>query len=186
MRELLPFSHATDLPATLLGYGLAIGFIVWLRRSHDVSWTQVAQAAARLAIIFAIGYGFCFLVGITVWLPAGVLFGAASAGALVFSVSSLMLLGAACEFILGIPLHNDTLAPPSISVPDPTMTNSELVACEGIALSPLKPSGEVRVNGERFAAISDGSKFLDVDEKITVIAVKNGTLVVKTCESPVN
>jgi membrane-bound serine protease (ClpP class) len=58
---------------------------------------------------------------------------------------------------------------------------SALVSVQGVALSPLDPTGQVKIRGEIWKARTEGEALLK-DQRIEVLSVKGLTLVVRRAE----
>jgi len=56
-----------------------------------------------------------------------------------------------------------------------------LTGKEGIAITPLRPSGIVEVNGKKFNALTQG-EYVDSNTKIKIISVEGNKIVVKAVD----
>jgi len=53
-----------------------------------------------------------------------------------------------------------------------------LINLEGITLSPLRPSGFVRIGSQKFEVVSDGD-FVERNQRVTVVAIEGTKIVVR-------
>ncbi len=59
-----------------------------------------------------------------------------------------------------------------------TADYSEYVGKTGVAISPLRPSGSIEIDGRKLDAVSEGD-FIERDEQIKVIKVEGSRIIVK-------
>ena len=63
--------------------------------------------------------------------------------------------------------------------------DNALIGSQGVTLTPLRPSGTVKINNKRHDAVSAGD-FLESGEKVTVIACNGFQVVVERCDDEQN
>jgi membrane-bound serine protease (ClpP class) len=61
--------------------------------------------------------------------------------------------------------------------------SKQLIGKEGIAITPLRPSGMVEVNGKKLNAITRG-EYVDSNTKIKIISVEGNKIVVEAVDVP--
>ena len=85
------------------------------------------------------------------------------------------------EWSFGFPqliLHPET---DKISAVSPTKETGELIGKTGVTTSPLRPTGDVEIEGVSYSAASADGRLLDAGTTVTVTAYRNG----RPCVSPV-
>ena len=184
------FAFTRDIVYAALIYVIVLSCIlIWLFGSKQTILSRnafnVFCIAVRLAILFALIIGLCWVAGIAVWLVMLAAMLLVAAGVLVdLPISGLFgfaLLYVSHQFVLGFParhewMRGDAVRKPTHSTIDP---HQNLVGATGVTISPLRPIGDVRVGDKTYRAKSNLGKMLDVGQPIVVVAVSAEALIVR-------
>ena len=188
-----PYSGTLLCSASLVAFLVYVQY--WARESSDeLGINLVARlptARVRLAA-FSIGFlALCWFINVSFWAALltffvlGLIIGLIVAqtmegGSLVFAGAFLLLREWAFDF-------------PLLSLRPPTDVDShtearkkeleELVGQTGVASGPLRPFGNVELNGQEFPARSDSGDFLEDNIAVRVVAVRDGVLSVLPAEA---
>ena len=145
--------------------------------------TNVLGIALRLAMVFGLLYGVCWLSGIAVWFVVAGLALIAIVGMLIdipfAGMFSFAMLYIVQQFVLGFPARHewvlDSIAPPAENDP----MDQSLVGQVGKTVSPLRPIGEVKLDGGVFEATANDGRLIERDETVVVIRIRHGKLIVR-------
>ena len=188
-----PYSGTLLCSASLVAFLVYVQY--WARESSDeLGINLVARlptARVRLAA-FSIGFlALCWFINVSFWAALltffvlGLIIGLIVAqtmegGSLVFAGAFLLLREWAFDFPL-LSLR------PTTDVDSHTEARKkeleELVGQTGVASGPLRPFGNVELNGQEFPARSDSGDFLEDNIAVRVVAVRDGVLSVLPAEA---
>ena len=188
-----PYSGTLLCSASLVAFLVYVQY--WARESSDeLGINLVARlptARVRLAA-FSIGFlALCWFINVSFWAALltffvlGLIIGLIVAqtmegGSLVFAGAFLLLR----EWAFDFPLLS--LRPPTdVSARTEARKKEleELVGQTGVASGPLRPFGNVELNGQEFPARSDSGDFLEDNIAVRVVAVRDGVLSVLPAEA---
>ena len=133
---------------------------------------------------------FCWFADIALWAVIGILTLAALLIAILLGgdlagPTPIFLISASLirEWAFGFPQL--VLQPPADEPAHRSFYNSSSQFCgkEGITVSPLRPSGEVQVDGKTMSCISENGKLIETGEKVVVAGERNGRLYVRAAAS---
>ena len=153
------------IPIVLILIGLAL-VLAEVYLAPGISVLGVAGV-----IVAAAGVGYAFVEGGAVG-GLGALAGTFIAGALL--VGMLWKLGAWERFVLRDSIGRD-------DDDDRTASRARLIGREGVALSPLRPTGVAEIEGERVEVCSDGA-FIAAGSAIRVVAIDRTRFLVRMAE----
>jgi len=150
----------------------AVATCLWIFKSNQTLVKPTSQppwaVAGRLAIVFALGYGFVALLspsapGIIAISLAFILFLFTAVGSGAGLIGIPLFLGIQ-QFVLWFPsryalVNQETTAPippnPMKAPPD------ELVGKTAITAGPLRPAGDVTLGNQRYAALSENQQYIE-------------------------
>ena len=183
------FSPGIDVPVALVCYVASLaGTLLWVRRSDqqnvEATFETTRRVCIRLAILVLSLFAATYLVDVAFWVVVVVL---PLLSLVVVVGDSLGILGLATmgvayllkEYVLGFP--ELILAPPK-PIDEANTEGDHSVAFVGrstITVSPLRPIGEIELDGVQMAARSDCGDYIPRDAKIVVIGSQSGTLIVR-------
>lgn len=175
-----------DLPL----FGITVVAFVWhfnrwaFRRDIDTSidLTSVLPAARfRVVALLAAILLFCWLADFAVWAVFAFLVGiglavtAVTGGDLSGSGVGLWVAAYAIrEWSFGFPqfiLHPETHEAETTLPSDDT---GKLMGKTGVTISPLRPTGEVKIDGVIYSVASANGRFVDAGQTVTVTSYRNG------------
>ena len=183
------FSPWIDIPIALVCYVASLaGMLFWVHRSdqHDVEATfeTTRRVCIRVAILTLSLFTATYLADIAFWVVVGILLLLALVVVVGdgFGILGLSLVGIAYlfkEYVLGFP--ELILAPPK-PIEQANTDGGHSAAFVGrstVTVSPLRPIGEVELDGLRMAARSARGDYIPRDAKVVVIGSQNATLIVR-------
>lgn len=172
------FSFWIDLPLAFLGYFLGLwGTLAWIFRSNQAVVARTARTwrrvASRLAQVSAVIVASCYLANIPIWsVAAGVtvllLLGILGGPLAIPAIPVVVLGGLLKEYVLGFPELVLTLPNPAGTVPDPSRPNTHHIGQTAVTRSPLRPQGEVELEGRPVPAISTSGTFIPAGSSVVV------------------
>jgi membrane-bound ClpP family serine protease len=186
------FVLSRDAFYAIVLYGVTLaGVLIWLFLSKQKilarSGFNAFCVAARLALLFAALLWICWIVGMASVLAIALIAAFVALGVFldlpVSGVVGFALVYVVQQFVLGFPARHEWMLSPSN---DPTKQDahlglgSELIGAKGITTSPLRPIGDVKIEGRIYRAKTTDGQMLDANRTIVVSFVQQGTLVVKT------
>ena len=184
------FSFYVDIPLAL---ALLVGFLInahyWANSSDSETnvdlLSRLPTAQYRFTSFFITVVVACWFSDVSVFtfvLAAiflgsigSVVFEAQGAGGLFpFTAADLLR-----EWAFGYPRF--ILSPPSDedSIASRQAELEELLGKDATTCTPLRPNGDVTVDGQKFAASSEDGAFVEADHAVVVSSIKNGTLFVR-------
>jgi len=187
------FSLWIDPLVALLCYAAIVaGMLHWLHKSEQESVDPTPEAAKRIyirvaIIVFAL-FAACYVVDIAFWLILVLLFCLAFFGytGTIYGLLGLPVIALGhllVEYALGFP---NLLLPKPKSTDEAHAVNDQLVEFVGrtaICDSPLRPLGEIEIDGTRRTARSAVGDFVSEGTPVVVTGVQSGTLLVRVSES---
>ena len=183
------FSPLIDIPLAVLAYAATLsGMLYWVHRTDQQSVQKTRgttnRICSRLALVAVALVFACYVADSAFWIVALIVI------ALVIGASSGELLG-----ILGLPfialgyLINAyvmgfpglVLEPPEGEIaPEPGQDQLlTLVGRYANAIGPLRPQGEIQIDGMRFSAMSDSGKMISQGTKVAVTGAQSGKLLAR-------
>lgn len=187
----LTFSPLTDIPIV----GITLALMVW----HFNRWAhgrdaetnvdlvrRLPVARVRVVVLFVGFVVLCWLTNFAAWFVFAVLIGVGLALAILMDgsmeVGGFGLLAAAWairEWSFGFPtliLHpaRDKAAKSQDSAALPRAATHQLVGKSGTTTSPLRPVGEVNIDGETLSVASDDGSFIESGTRVIVTSFKSG------------
>ena len=122
-------------------------------------------------------HGFTFALGIV----AAILSGDRFASSMVFTLTA----GLIREWSFGFPQL--ILQPPVDSQGTATPRERHpLIGVSGVAISPLRPTGDVRIEGKKLTALSENGQIIEMNSPIIVTGCRNGRLLVRVKQRVAN
>ena len=189
----IAFTPLVDLPlAGVLLAGLSVNSWLWAKSDRDESEVdleaRLPTALIRLTLFFFGLVIFCWLTNVGVWVIAAAMMVSGIAIS-VFAgsnsfVPELMLVATAGmlrEWTFGFP--NLILSPRVRSPSSKDTIKHELVGVSGVTTSPLRTTGDIRIDSEELSAISDNGTLIEKGTEVVVVAVKNGRMRVRAANS---
>ena len=192
----LAFAPMIDLPlavATVIGF--LLHFNAWSRgESADTSidlGSRLPAARIRVVVFFLAVLFVCWMVNFAFWavlaalVAIGIVFstlaGGDSSGAELFVFFAAYVIR---EWAFGFPQL--ILGPPSDRhvTPRDALPDSELIGRRGVALSPLRPSGDADVEGSVVSVVSDDGRLIDAGMDVVVSGTRNGRVCVRPLADP--
>ena len=190
--EILSFTAKVDVALVIITLAaFLINYESWARNADvDADLVRRLPKARMLTIaLFAVVFFACWFANISLLLilivvlllglilatllpPAG-----SEAGCGVFLLGACLIR----EWAFGFPQL--ILNPPAFEPADELKVS---VGMKGKTLSPLRPWGEVEVDGERYSATSDNGKMLAADIDVVVTGHRNGGLTVHLIDEAQN
>lgn len=182
--ETFQFSLIFDLPLTVL---VLLCFLanawIWAKsddpeKPGDIE-ARLPKAIIRYSLFFLGLLAFCWYVNLGVWpifltlLVIGLFFSAIAGNSLAPEFMFIATAGVLREWAFGFPhliLTPNTQSHPSKS--NESQVN-DLVGARAVTISPLRPAGEIRVNDEEFAAISDDGTLIEKGSEVVIVAIQN-------------
>ena len=181
------FSPLIDLPlafATLLAF--LLHFNSWARGIHreiDVDLrSRLPNAMVRVITLFVGVLLFCWLTNFAFWALFGLIltFGIAIAIASNGGQGSGLILFFATyairEWSFGFPqivLHPRSDPSPRHETLDET---SDLIGVRGLAITPIRPCGDVALNGQIFPVVSENGQYIETGTDVIICGKRNGRL----------
>jgi membrane-bound serine protease (ClpP class) len=184
--EKLTFAPLIDIPLIAITLAVFVGhFNRWaLRNDVDSSLnlaSRLPRARVRVVTLFVCILLVCWYGNLAVWSIVALLLGVGFVLVLLFGValdgSVFGLLFAAYlirEWAFGFPQL--ILQPPTDqqSVRTGETPRDDLIGQIGITLSPIRPTGEVEIEGVRYSVASDDGQLLDAGVIVKVTSRRNG------------
>jgi membrane-bound ClpP family serine protease len=161
------FVLSRDVIYAVALYGAILaGVLAWLFLSKQKILARngfnAICIAVRLGLLFAVLLWFCWFVGMD--LP-------------VSGVVSFACLYIVQQFVLGFPARHERMLSPSDAPDQPNI--NDLIGAEGITASPLRPIGDVKIDGQNYRAKTTNGQMLEANRTVFVAFVQQGTLIVK-------
>ncbi|MGB7346157.1 MAG: NfeD family protein [Pirellulaceae bacterium] len=190
------FVFSRDIAFATIGYlSVLSGVLIWLFASRqtilDRSVGNAIRIAIRMSLVVACLFYACWLAGLTiVFVILGILLLVGIGFAIDLPVSGVFgfaILYVVQQFVLGFPDRHEWMLDPAKSTTLPDVSpdlRSELIGSRGVTCSPLRPMGEVRIEGESFRAKTTNGQMLGVGEEIVVTGTHHGTLIVRMPTRP--
>ena len=183
----ISFSPTIDLTLTLVVLtGFILNFVHWSKSKSkngaNSLQPKLGMAIVRVVFLFAIILFLCWFADIAVWsilaffAMVGIIVAVCSGDNLGLELSIALTAGLVREWCFGFPQL--ILEPP---VTDRVHQNQkdDLIGAVCTVASPLKPSGDVMINEEICAAVSENGTFIDLETTVVVTAFRNGRLYVR-------
>ena len=182
----LSFTWHYDLPFLLVVAALLVGYFHhWSKNAElDSNADLVGRfptASTKVVILLALVCFVCwagnfpfwglFVVLLSLGLVASMILGGQVDGSLIGLFGVVVMLR---EWAFGFP---SLILDPKNRVIDSssaTSENSPLVGKTGVALSPLRPMGDIEIEGKVLSASSDTGQLIDAGANVTIVGVRNG------------
>ena len=194
--EFIAFSPAIDISLTIVVLlGFLLNFHFWVRASAndpdsviDLK-SRLPRANIHIVLFCAVILLTCWIANLAVWsifvliFAFGVMVGVFGGP---FTPDQFGLLGAAAmlrEWCFGFP---NLILDPKLEPPiDKVDSNSELIGRHGTAVSQLRPTGEIEIDGKELTAISEDGKVIQSGAEVLVTSTRMGRIRVRrSAESP--
>ena len=176
-----------DAGVILISLTLTLLFVLgWVFRTDQSKVPRnrrvAMMIARRLTLVFAGVFLLCVITGWSAWVVMLV------AAILLLSMLSGHILGLAGigifyvlqQYVLGFPDRGDWFLEPPPQTTDIGSSLDVHLGKRGKTLSALKPSGEILIDNERLAALSEDGGYVDAGCDIEVCQIRNGQLVVRS------
>ncbi len=188
--EALKFAPHIDLPLVAI---VVIGFVLSFHFGGEQSDSdsmvdlgpRLPRAYFRLFLLFGILLLICWLANLGVYVLLLVLLATGVIGIILCgdeaALGLIMYLsfGMVREWCLGFPnLVLDPNSHQTVETPK-LLQHAELVGCHAITTSPLRPSGEVKIDDKEFSAVSENGKLIESGVAVTIVGERNGQLCVR-------
>ena len=185
------FIFSTDVYYALFGYGIVLlPTVAWVYFSSQEmvakSIYTVIAIAIRLVVVFLIVFFVSWYASIATWvLVAGILIliGIGAMMDIPFSgIVSFALLYIVQQFVLGFPARHEWMLAPHTETDSQNELQEkhrELIGSFGWTVSPLRPLGEVDIDGTLYQAAANNGILIAEQTRVKVIRVRNGTLMVR-------
>ena len=188
--QALSFFPTVDLPlVALTTCGFILNFRLWAESATDELGpylrSRLLGAILRVIGFFTLVLVLCWYFNVAVWGLFAIVF--------CIALAAMILSGDAYGLDLAMVLSGGILRewcfgfPQLILRPQPDNSRSsalelrnKLIGNTGTTTSPLRPAGNVSIDGNEFAAASDDGTLIDAGQKIIVVGTKNGAILVKT------
>lgn len=182
------FTPWLDIPLAIALYIAALsGFLVWVHKSAQSSVPRTT--ATRNRLLFRLGLVFllltlvCYVLDFAFWLLVCIVLFFVIALCLestlgLFGIPVLALAVFVREYVLGFPELVLRPANPEHDEHDELEHLDQLIGYCGTTTTPLRPQGDVEIDGKRYSAESATGELIDKDTKITVISVRRHLLLV--------
>jgi len=188
--QFLTFFPAVDLPLIVITtIAFVVNFHLWTKSaSEDLRpylRSRLLGATLRVIGFFAVLLFLCWYLNLAVWCIFVIICFAAISGSVLtgeslgLDLAVVLTCGMLREWCFGFPQL--------ILRPQPDTTRSSelerlgrLIGSVGITTSPLRPAGNVEINGDEFPAASEGGTLIDKGEEVVVVATKSGAILVRT------
>lgn len=184
--ETFSFTPYYDLPLLLMVTTLLVWhFHYW---SHNTELDSNADLVARFplastkaVVLLVVACFLCWATNFAFWgifalllvfgIVISIALGGDAEGSVIGLIGPAILLR---EWAFGFPQL--ILDPKKRTVESSPVTpeNAALVGKKGIALSPLRPMGDIDIGGEKLSATSDNGQLIDAGTNVTVIEHRNG------------
>jgi membrane-bound ClpP family serine protease len=180
------FVLSRDVIYAVALYGAILaGVLAWLFLSKQKILARngfnAICIAVRLGLLFAVLLWFCWFVGIAAALGIAAVAGFIALGVFmdlpVSGVVSFACLYIVQQFVLGFPARHERMLSPSDAPDQPNI--NDLIGAEGITASPLRPIGDVKIDGQNYRAKTTNGQMLEANRTVFVAFVQQGTLIVK-------
>ena len=187
--HVLTFHPLVDIPlVAVIACIFILNFRVW-SNTADAELQPLLKSRLNSAILRITGFFgfillFCWYLNIAAWgllvLVIAIAFSGALAAGNAFGIDLAMLLagGMLREWCFGFPQL--VLRPQTTNVwEDELLTQRKLIGKSGVTTSPLRPAGNIEVDGIQFPAASECGTLIDVGQNIVVVDTRNNKLLVK-------
>ena len=188
----IAFAPLIDLPLAVLTTAAFIWHFNKWASSNDLDTgvdvaARLPAARMRVITLFAVILLLCWLLNLAVWSIFALLLGIGIAIAFITSGDidggAFGLWGAAYlirEWAFGFPqliLHPPS---PTASLSNPDGRDGELIGKTGTATSPIRPTGDVEIDGVTISVSSADGRLIETGTHVKVTAYRNG----RPCVSP--
>jgi len=186
--SLMPrFTPIIDLPVLMFAFIATLaGTLYWVFQTEQDGVPKTGDAASRAAFRLSIVAGlmgvFCYLTGIAFWfvliITAFLMLGVLAGDMLGIAGLPLVALGYLVkEYVLGFP---ELILSPKLGDTNVGQTQEfhEMVGRNAITTAPLRPQGDIVIDGQFFPASSDSGTLIDPGVAVFVVGSRNGNLLV--------
>lgn len=183
------FFPIVDLPLILAAtIGFVVNFRLWAdSASEDIQpqiKSRLSSATIRVVGFFVALLVLCWSTNIAVWAVFCLVFVIALCGmflspdAFGLDLAVLFAFGLLREWCFGFP---QLILRPQADTTDSSdrELKQKLIGKPGITTSPLRPAGNVSIDGSEYPAASEDGTLIENGTEIVVIGTKNGTILVK-------
>lgn len=190
--EYISFAPLIDLPLVLCFVTALVIHFNWWAQSKEPDTTvdlvsRLPIARMRVIALFVFLLFLCWILDIAVWailvalIPIGVAVVVFSGGSSTGTELILLLPAYVIrEWAFGFPqliLEPATDRSTTQAKPEPA---SKLIGMRGVAVSPLRPGGDVEVDGSVVSAISDDGTLIELGTDVFVSGLQGGRIRVRT------
>ncbi len=189
--EFFSFTPKIDLPLALVSLiGFLVNYQLWAK-SGDPELnvdliSRLPQARIRIVFFFAGLLLVCWLVNLGLWtilaalVLLGLFFSLFIGNSMAPEFMFVATAGVLREWSFGFPTLILTPSPQSDT--HSSKLKSELIGVVGITTSPLRPSGDIKIDEQELLAISDDGRLIEVGTQIVVTGIRNGRASVRIAD----